>query len=138
MSSFKSTKKTKSFKLPHDIETSMLHRIVADGYGLRGKSRWLCDTISKFLGLNDPEFIIDAVEYADELTNLDRSLSFRPTTEVDSLLDSWLIEVRKRLPALEGVKSKIIRAAIMQELLGAMDCISELQKVEAQSILLGK
>ncbi len=126
--------KTKSFKLPSSLELDMNKKVVADGYGLRGKSRWLCDAITKFLTFSDNEFILDCIEYADNLENLEKSVSFRPTEEVRELLSEWAICARKKMPMLEGVISKIIRAAIIQALLGSIDTIKDLGKIDESSL----
>lgn len=107
---------TRSFKLPAELEQKMIQKLVADGYGLRGKSRWIADAIKNFLAQPE-EFCIECVDYAEELGKLDKSVSFRPTQEVDDLLDEWIIRVRKVIPEMDGVKSKIIRASIIQGLL---------------------
>jgi len=107
---------TRSFKIPVEIEKKMNKKLVADGYGLRGKSKWICDAITHFL-TQEREFCIECIEYADDLVKLDKSVSFRPTEEVDELLNEWVLITRKRMPILEGVKSKIIRASIFQGLL---------------------
>lgn len=107
---------TRSFKIPANIEIKMNKKLVADGYGLRGKSRWICDSIKHFLS-KDEEFCVDCIQYTEELENLNKTISFRPTQEVDDLLDEWVVKTRKKIPAIEGVKSKIIRASILQGLL---------------------
>ena len=107
---------TKSFKLPVDLELKMNQKLVSDGYGLRGKSKWICDAIAHFLS-KEASFCIECIDYAGEIEKLDKGISFRPTEEVNRLLDEWVIKVRKQIPEIEGVKSKIIRAAILQGLL---------------------
>lgn len=127
-----SLKKTKSFKVPEVLELDILQKVIADGYGLRGKSRWICDSILSFLSLEDEEFILDAIEYADELRDLNKSISFRLTEEVEIYLSDWVIKARQKMPSLEGVKSKIIRAAIMQSLLGSIPTIYRLSDIQKE------
>jgi len=124
------TNKTKSFKIPSSLELDMQKKVVADGYGLRGKSKWICDAILKLLQFSDEEFVHDCIEYADGLQRLDKSVSFRPTTEVDNLLRDWVVKVRKRVPTMEGVKSNIIRASIMQSILGSVDTMRRLEALQ--------
>lgn len=107
---------TRSFKIPKDLEIKMNKKIVTDGYGMRGKSRWICDAITLFLS-SDESFCLDCIEYADELEQLNKSVSFRPTLTADSMLKEWVVKARKKFPTLEGVKSKIIRASILQGIL---------------------
>lgn len=120
---------TKSFKIPSDIELQMNQKLVSDGYGLRGKSKWICDAITKLLTYSDEEFVIDCIEYADEFGNLDKSVSFRPTEEVEDLLSEWVIKARRKMPDLEGVRSKIIRCCVMQSMLGSIDSLVKIDSL---------
>ena len=126
--------KTKSFKIPSSLEIQIHKRIVEDGYGLRGKSKWMCDTLIAFLTYPDEEFILDAIGYAEELKNLDKSVSFRPTIEVENLLDSWVIKARIYNPSIEGVKSKIIRAAIMNALIRSIQVLKKVDVLQKEHI----
>lgn len=119
---------TKSFKIPASLEIEMNQKLVSEGYGLRGKSKWICDSICKFLTFSDKEFILDCVELSEELEHLDKSISFRPTLEVEKLLDDWVIQVRMKMPIIEGLKSKIIRTAIIHNLLGSIDSIGRINQ----------
>lgn len=121
---------TRSFKIPADFELKMNQTLVSDGYGLRGKSKWICDAIVSLLTFSDQEFIMDCIEYADEFENLDKNMSFRPTEEVDHLLNDWVIKARIKMPALEGVKSKIIRACIIQAILGSVKSLKKIENNE--------
>lgn len=120
---------TKSFKIPLELEKEMNQKLVAQGYGLRGKSKWICDSICKFLTFPDKDFILDCIELSEELENLTKSISFRPTEKVDALLDEWIIRVRTKMPLIEGLKSKIIRTAIIHNLLGSLESIKKLESL---------
>ena len=109
---------TTSFKIPDVLAMRMNQKLVSDGYGLRGKTRWICDAIVDFLS-NDEDFCIECIQYTDEMEALSKSISFRPTPKVEELLDRWKIKTRKEIPNLEGVRSKIIRASIIQGLLAS-------------------
>ena len=45
----KSNKRRVVFKMPTQQHLEMLTRIAADGYGLKGKTRWISDAISEFV-----------------------------------------------------------------------------------------
>jgi hypothetical protein len=122
--------KTKSFKIPKVLELEMQKKIISSGYGLRGKSKWICAMIVSFLNFPDDEFIFDSIDYIEELDNLDKSMSFRPTEEVDKLLREWLIKARTYNPTIEGVKSKIIRAAIMNALINSIESLNHLKVIQ--------
>lgn len=111
-----SKKTTTSFKIPMSLELRMNKKLINDGYGLRGKTKWICDAVINFLS-NDDDFCIECIQYTEEMDQLNKSISFRPTDEVEVLLDKWVIKTRQVIPSLEGVKSKIIRASILQGLL---------------------
>lgn len=105
---------TTTAKLPKLIQQVMLERVVKDGYGLKGKSRWIGESIERFLQLpNYPEL----VDIADEMQEMTDVASISLSTELLKKLDHAVIQVRTQYPAMEGVKSKIIRASIMQRLL---------------------
>jgi hypothetical protein len=103
-----------TIKLPRQIEQKLLERVISDGYGMRGKSKWITEAVISFLQKpNYPEM----VEIADEIDQMTQSVSMRFSIETTKVIDRAIIEVRKLYPALEGVKSNIIRASIMQRLL---------------------
>jgi hypothetical protein len=103
-----------SVKLPASIERKMLRQIIDDGYGMRGKSKWITEAIYAFLAMHDyPEL----VEIASDMEDLVRVVSMRFPEELLLKLDDALVEVRKLHPTLEGVQSNIIRASILQRLI---------------------
>jgi hypothetical protein len=115
----------KSFKIPKEIEQQVNLQVIADGYGFRGKSKWISDSIVKLLNFSDEEFIMDCIEYSNDFVSLDKSISFRSTEEAKNLLDEWLVKVRLKSPELEGVRSKIIRSCILQRLIGSVDSLEK-------------
>ena len=102
-----------SFKLPATLEQSMLGQIVNDGYGFRGKSRWINEAIEAFITL--PKYH-EYVKIADEMESLSKIVSIRAPEELMDKIELALVAVRKIYPSMEGVKSNIIRASIMQRL----------------------
>ncbi len=105
-----------SAKVPKSLHQAMLEKIIKDRYGMRGKSKWLNEAIERFLQIpNYPEL----VEIADDIEEVTETVSFRVSEEMLLRLDRAVIEVRKQYPGLEGVKSNIIRASILQSLIGA-------------------
>lgn len=105
---------TTSIKLTNTMEMAMLKQVVAEGYGFRGKSKWITEAVEGFLKLeNYPEL----VDIADDIEMLNRVVSCRLPSELADRLDKAVINVRKTYPALEGVKSKIFRASILQRLI---------------------
>lgn len=121
----------KSFKLPKTIEKDLSQRVIKDGYGMRGRSRWICDAIQNFLLLDDEEFIIDCVEYAEQISGLDTTITYRSSNSIENLVGTWIKRIRLKNPLMEGVRSNIYRASILQQLLGSIETISHFAKSEA-------
>ena len=107
-----------SIKLPATIEKSMLQRIIEVGYGMRGKSRWIAEALEEFLAI--PNFQ-ELVDIASDMEGLSKAVSIRLSGSLVKKIDDALIIVRKAYPDLEGVKSNIIRASIMQKLIREHD-----------------
>lgn len=105
-----------SFRMPIALESKMQKKITESGYGIRGKSKWLCREIEGFLLTEREGFVIDAVRFFEDITSHNKSICFRPTTIIQDLLSAWLVRVRRASPEMEGVKSKIIRAAVMNSI----------------------
>lgn len=103
-----------SVKLPATLEQAMLRQIIEDGYGMRGKSRWITEAIQRFLAL--PGFF-EMVNIATDLQQLNKVISIRLPANLVTAVEEALVEVRQHYPEMEGVKSNIIRASIMQRLL---------------------
>ena len=105
-----------SFRMPVALESKMQKTITASGFGPRGKSKWLCREIERFLLTDREGFVVDAVRFFEDITSHNKSICFRPTATVQDLLSTWFIRVRRARPEMEGVKSKIIRAAVMNSI----------------------
>jgi hypothetical protein len=117
---------TKSVKLPIKLSDQLDSKLVECGYGPRKKSKWIGEAIKEFLKFPDEEFILEAIEYSDEMENLEKGLCFTYDDEVGRLLSKWVVAIRRKHPLFEGVQSKIIRTAILQKILGSIDTISKL------------
>ena len=105
--------KMTSVKLPGSLHQQVLENIVKNGYGLRGKSRWVVEAVSSFLGLSNYQELVDIA--TEELGLLHETICVRLPDEIDREIDSVIISVRKQYPDMEGVRSNIIRASIMQK-----------------------
>lgn len=103
-----------SFRTSERIEQRMLQRIIGDGYGLKGKSKWICDAVENFLAM--PSFW-DLVDIASAQEDLRKNSNFTPTEALLKKIEDAIVIVRKHYPLLEGVQSNIIRASINQKLI---------------------
>lgn len=104
-----------SIKLQKTLHQRLQERIIADGYGMRGKSRWINEAIASFLELQDYPTLVDI---AEDMGQLNEMVSIRVPEDTIVKIERAVVHVRKQYPTLEGVKSNLIRASIIQRLLG--------------------
>lgn len=110
----KEKKVTFSFRTSKKIVNLMLERIVADGYGLKGKSRWISDSVERLLAM--PSYW-DLVDIASDQEDVDQPVTCTLPESVSQKIEKALVEVRQHFPSIEGVKSNILRASITQGIL---------------------
>jgi metal-responsive CopG/Arc/MetJ family transcriptional regulator len=111
-----------SIKLQKILHHKLQQRIINDGYGMRGKSQWIIEAIESFLSLPDYP---DLVDIAGDMTQLSDLVSIRLPDVLMNKIDKAIIAVRKNYPAMEGVKSNLIRASIIQRLLRQPTSVTE-------------
>ncbi len=111
-----------SIKLQKLLHYKMQQQIIRDGYGMRGKSKWLIEAIENFLTLPDYPSLVDI---AGDMEQLSETISLRLPDELIKKLDQAIINVRRQYPAMEGVKSNLIRASIMQRLIRIHSSVPE-------------
>lgn len=105
-----------SIKLQKKLHHTMQQRIISDGYGMRGKSQWIIEAVDSFLQLPDYPSLVDIAVDMEQLTEV---VSIRFPEDVMLKIDGAIIHVRRSYPAMEGVKSNLIRASIVQRLIRA-------------------
>lgn len=103
-----------SVKLPEALYNQITTKVIADGYGMRGRSKWIVDAIRALLVL--PEFE-QYVEIASDLGNCTHSVSIRMPEDLAIKLEKEVIRIRKIYPEVEAIKSNIVRASIFQSLI---------------------
>lgn len=111
-----------SIKLQKLLHYKMLQRIISDGYGMRGKSKWIIEAIDRFLEIPDYPTLVDI---ADDMDQFSEIISIRVPVELIDKLDKAIIKIRRNYPVMEGVKSNLIRASIMQRLLREPTSVTE-------------
>lgn len=111
-----------SVKLQKSLHQTVQQRIIRDGYGMRGKSTWMAEAIESFLQLADFPTLTDIAGEMDQLTD---TISIRLPAELVMKIDRAVIEVRRIYPGMEGVKSNLIRASIMQRLIRNATSVTE-------------
>jgi len=109
------TLKTKiTFVVPAALQVELRERIPRDGYGLRGKSKWVSEAIEALLLLKN---FTQLVQYSEEMHGFEKVETVVISAELKKSVDQAILDVRKDYPASEGVQSAIVRTAIMQRLL---------------------
>jgi hypothetical protein len=103
-----------SFFVPEILQNELRKSVIASGYGMRGKSRWIVDAIISLLKTNN---FLELINIGDDLKGFEKSETIVVEDEIKKMLDKAVWEVRKKYPIMEGVQSKIVRTAIVHKLL---------------------
>lgn len=111
-----------SIKLQKNLHRKLLQQIIQDGYGMRGKSKWIIESIESLLVISDYPTLVDIAEDMDQLSDM---VSIRVPEGLMLRIEQAVINVRKQYPTIEGVKSNLIRASIMQRLLRQTTSVTE-------------
>lgn len=115
-------KVTTSIKLQRKLHHRLQQRIIEDGYGMRGKSKWIIESIESLLSLADYPTLVDIADDMDQLSDI---VSIRMPEDLMNRIEKAIVNVRKQYPTIEGVKSNMIRASIMQRLLRPSTSVTE-------------
>ena len=111
-----------SLKLQKNLHRRLQQRIIEDGYGMRGKSKWIIESIESLLQLSDYPTLVDI---ADDMDHLSDMVSIRLPENLMLKIEQAVVHVRKQYPIIEGVKSNLIRASIIQRLLRQSTSVTE-------------
>ena len=111
-----------SIKIQKVVHHRLQQQIINDGYGMRGKSKWIIEAIETFLQLPDYPTLVDIAGDMDQLAEI---ISIRLPESLMLKIEKSIVDVRRFFPAMEGVKSNVIRASIMQRLLREPTSVTE-------------
>jgi len=103
-----------AFAIPDSLKIEIREHVIKQGYGLRGKSKWISEAVELLLSLKD---YTELVSYNDEMHGFDQIETVVISYKLKLEIDKALLNVRKEYPTLEGVKSRILRTSIMQRIL---------------------
>ena len=104
-----------TFNMPKQMNLEVRAKVIEDEYGMRGKSLWIQEAVESLLNMSGFE---DYVSYSNEMERFDVVDSVVFPRSVKLSIEKAVVAVRIKYPALEGVQSHILRAAILQRLLG--------------------
>jgi hypothetical protein len=111
-----------SIKLQKNLHRRLQQRIIEDGYGQRGKSKWIIESIESLFQLEDYASLVDIAEDMDQLSD---TVSIRLPEGLMLKIEKAIVHVRMQYPRIEGVKSNLIRASIIQRLLKSSTTVTE-------------
>jgi metal-responsive CopG/Arc/MetJ family transcriptional regulator len=112
-----------SIKLQKNLHRKLQQRIIEEGYGIRGKSKWIIESIQSLFEFDDYATLVDI---AKDMDHCDDIISIRFPEDLVMKIEKAIIHVRKQYPSIEGVKSNLIRASILQRLLRQPASVTEL------------
>lgn len=114
LESIKLKKEKITFVVSSLLQKEMQEKIIAEGYGLKGKSRWVAEAITQLL--QNPNFA-EFVSLNKQMSGLEKSESVVLDNALTKKLEEAILHVRKIFPTLDGLQSCIIRTAIIQRCL---------------------
>lgn len=100
--------------LPRNACKEIRVRMLQEGYSLREKSKWYGEAIDLFL--ESPNYA-EYVEMAALVEDKTQAETIYISKELQEKLEESIIDIRQKIPLLDGVKSLIVRASIIQRLL---------------------
>ena len=100
-------------RMPLALKTMLRQVVTDDGYGGKGKSRWVREALIQLFE-QDPDLM--NVGVGDDLEVNDAEDSFSLSTENEWAIDVAVELIRSQYPRAEGVQSAIIRAAVRYRL----------------------
>jgi hypothetical protein len=108
-------KRTKvSIVIPEALHQEMTNKIKQEGYGLRQVSIWVTEALEALLATpNYPEL----VKIGDSMSHFKKTIFVILEPLLYERLNQAVVEVRAQFPAMDGVKSRLFRTAIIQRLL---------------------
>lgn len=103
-----------TFAVPNSLKNELRERVIKGGYGLRGKSKWISEAVENLLEFKD---YLELISYGDEMHGFDQIETAVIDYHLKLKIDKAIVQIRKEFPILEGVKSRIMRTAILQRIL---------------------
>ena len=99
--------------MPLALKTLLGQAVADDGYGGKGKSRWVREALTQLFE-HDPDLM--HVGVGDDLEVNDAEDAFFLSMENGLAIDAAVEVIRSQYPRAEGIQSAIIRAAVRYRL----------------------
>jgi len=110
------TKKKTTVRISPRLKQEISKHMAENGYGLHGKSKWLASAITEFDKIpNNSDLISQAIEINPGGPTLVEGFYLSPN--IVETINIIAVKVRQKRPLLEGVKSAILRASIINKLI---------------------
>ncbi len=100
-------------RMPLALKTLLGQAVTDDGYGGKGKSRWVREALTQLFE-HDPDLM--NVGVGDDLEVNDAEDAFFLSMENELAIDAAVEVIRSQYPRAEGIQSAIIRAAVRYRL----------------------
>lgn len=101
--------------MPLTLKTMLRQAVADDGYGGKGKSRWVREALTQLFE-HDPDLM--NVGVGDDLEVNDAEDAFFLNMENGLAIDAAVEVIRSQYPRAEGIQSAIVRAAVRHRLRG--------------------
>jgi len=100
-------------RMPLTLKTTLRQAVADDGYGGKGKSRWVREALTQLFE-HDPDLM--NVGVGDDLEVNDAEDAFFLSMENGLAIDAAVEVIRSQYPRAEGIQSAIVRAAVRYRL----------------------
>jgi len=111
-------KKTRvSLILPEALFEEMSQKMKATGYGLRQVSFWITEALDSLIATTGFPDLVKIGDSGDNMAQFKKTIFITLEDDAYARLNNAVIHVREQFPAMDGVKSRILRTAIIQRLL---------------------
>jgi hypothetical protein len=108
-----------SLYIPKLMAQHLTEEVIKNGYGMRGKNKWLCEKLDNFLNFSPDDYVemVEASRPRHGEIKQNVLLTMRFPVKFENRIENMIEEIRQVYPHMEAVRSNIIRASIIQGLL---------------------
>lgn len=81
-----------TFAVPNNLKNELRKHVIKDGYGLRGKSKWISEAVESLLEYKD---FLELISYSDEMHGFDQIETAVVEYSLKIKLDKAIIQIRR-------------------------------------------